>query len=107
VQEQDITPTELNERIARGEEIVLIDVREPYEWSAGHIESAQHIPMQQIPGRLAEIPRDAEVVMICRSGGRSGQVQQYLRQQGFTNVKNLIGGMQRWAREVDSTIRVA
>ncbi|HJQ38855.1 MAG TPA: molybdopterin-synthase adenylyltransferase MoeB [Thermoanaerobaculia bacterium] len=107
MQHEDITPAEVNERLARGENLVLIDVREPHEWSAGHIESAIHIPMQQIPQRLAEIPRDQEVVMICRSGARSGHVQQHLKQQGYTNVKNLIGGMQRWSREVDSSIRVA
>ena len=104
---EDITPAQLAERLSRGEEIVLIDVREPYEWNSGHIESAQHIPMQQIPKRLEELPRDAEIVAICRSGGRSAQVQQYLRQQGFANVRNLLGGMQRWAREVDPSIRVA
>lgn len=107
VQSEDITPAELNARIARGEEIVLIDVREAHEWNAGHIGSARHIPMGQIPQRLAEIPRDAEVVMICRSGARSGHVQQHLKQQGYTKIKNLIGGMQRWAREVDPSIRVA
>jgi sulfur-carrier protein adenylyltransferase/sulfurtransferase len=104
---QDITPAELNERLARGEEIVLVDVREPYEWSAGHIENATHIPMNQIPQRLGELPNDRELVMICRSGGRSARVQMFLQQQGYTNVKNLVGGMQRWAREVDSSIRVA
>jgi len=107
VQDHDITPAQLAERLSRGEAIVLIDVREPYEWNTGHLESAQHIPMQQIPKRLEEIPREAEVVTICRSGSRSAQVQAYLRQQGFSRVKNLTGGMQRWAREVDSTIRVA
>ena len=107
MENHDITPAELAERLARGEEIVLIDVREPYEWDAGHIAAAQHIPMQQVPKRLDEIPRDAEVVMICRSGGRSGHVQQHLLQQGYTRVKNLVGGMQRWARDVDSSIRVA
>ena len=105
--ERDITPHELSEKLASGTDIVLIDVREPYEWNAGHIEGAKHIPMNQIPQRLAEIPKDREVVMICRSGGRSGHVQQHLHQQGFTNVKNLVGGMQRWARDVDATIRVA
>ncbi|PYQ31257.1 MAG: molybdenum cofactor biosynthesis protein MoeB [Acidobacteria bacterium] len=104
---EDITPQQLAERLAQNEAIVLIDVREPYEWDIGHIESARHIPMQQIPKRLDEIPRDVEVVMICRSGARSGHVQHHLQQQGFTNVKNLTGGMQRWAREVDPAIRVA
>jgi molybdopterin/thiamine biosynthesis adenylyltransferase/rhodanese-related sulfurtransferase len=104
---EDITPQQLAERLAQNETIVLIDVREPYEWDAGHIEGARHIPMQQIPKRLDEIPRDVEVVMICRTGALSGHVQQHLQQQGFANVKNLIGGMHRWAREVDSAIRVA
>jgi sulfur-carrier protein adenylyltransferase/sulfurtransferase len=108
VQKTDITPTELSQRIASGEDIVLIDVREPYEWDAGHIEGATHIPMNQVPQRLSEIPKDKEVVMICRSGGRSGHVQQHLLgQQGYTRVLNLTGGMQRWAREVDPAIRVA
>jgi sulfur-carrier protein adenylyltransferase/sulfurtransferase len=108
VSQTDITPTELQQKLAGGADIVLVDVREPYEWNAGHIDGAVHIPMNQVPQRLAEIPKEKEVVMICRSGGRSGHVQQHLLQsQGYTKVKNLVGGMQRWAREVDPSIRVA
>jgi len=108
VQKTDITPTELSQRLANGEDILLIDVREPHEWSAGHIDGATHIPMRDVPQRLAEIPKDKEVVMICRSGGRSSHVQQHLLGAGgYTRVLNLTGGMQRWAREVDSSIRVA
>jgi sulfur-carrier protein adenylyltransferase/sulfurtransferase len=102
--ETDITPAEVAGRL---DEVVLIDVREPYEWSTGHIESAQHIPLAQVPQRLDDIPRDKEVVMICRSGGRSERARQFLAGQGYTKVKNLVGGMQRWAREVDGTITVA
>ena len=107
VQHHDISPVELSEKLARGEEIVLVDVREPYEWNAGHIESAQHIPMAQIQKRIDEIPRDRDVVMICRSGSRSAHVQHHLQQLGYTRVMNLVGGMTRWAREVDPSIRVA
>ena len=108
VNQTDITPQELSQKLADGADVVLIDVREPYEWEAGHIEGAVHIPMNQVPQRLHEIPKDREVVMICRSGGRSGHVQQHLlTAQGYTRVKNLVGGMQRWARDVDSSIRVA
>jgi sulfur-carrier protein adenylyltransferase/sulfurtransferase len=103
----DITPAEVAERLGRGEEIVLLDVREPYEWSAGHIENAQHIPLAQVPQRLGEIPKDREIVAICRMGGRSERARQFLAQQGYAKVKNLVGGMQRWAREVDPKIRVA
>jgi adenylyltransferase/sulfurtransferase len=100
----DITPAEVAEKL---DEIVLIDVREPYEWNVGHVEQAQHIPLAQVPQRLHEIPRDREVVMVCRSGGRSERARQYLAEMGYTKVKNLVGGMQRWAREVDDSIRVA
>ncbi len=104
---KDITPTELSQKIAGGADVVLIDVREPHEWSAGHLEGATHIPMNQVPQRLAEIPQERDVVMICRSGGRSAHVQEHLLQNaGYTRVKNLVGGMQRWAREVDGSIRV-
>jgi len=103
----DITPTEVAEKIASGAEVLLIDVREPYEWSTGHVEQATHIPLGQVPTRLGDIPRDKEVVMICRSGNRSERARQYLAEQGYTRVKNLVGGMQRWSREVDQSIRVA
>jgi adenylyltransferase/sulfurtransferase len=107
VQERDITPVQLSEKLARGVDIVLIDVREPYEWNAGHLEQAQHIPMSQIEKRISEIPRDRDVVMICRSGSRSAHVQQHLLQNGWNRVQNLVGGMARWAREVDPSVRVA
>ena len=75
----------------------LLDVREPDEWAAGHAPGAHHLPMMEIPARLAEVPADAEVVVVCRSGGRSGQVTSYLMGNGWDNVRNLDGGMQSWA----------
>ena len=75
----------------------LLDVREPDEWEAGHAPGAQHVPMMEIPARLADIPTDREVVVVCRSGGRSGQVVSYLMGNGWDNVRNLDGGMQVWA----------
>ena len=105
--ERDITPAAVNEKLSSGSDVVLIDVREPYEWSAGHIGQAKHIPMAQVPQRLADIPKDREVVMICRSGARSARVQEYLLQNGYTRVKNMVGGMQRWARDVDPKVTVA
>jgi adenylyltransferase/sulfurtransferase len=105
--ETDITPAEVAARLARGEDLVLVDVREPFEWSVGHVSQAQHIPMAQVAARLGDIPQDRDVVMICRSGSRSERARQYLKQMGYTRVKNMIGGMQRWSREVDGTIKVA
>ena len=75
----------------------LLDVREPDEWAAGHAPGAHHMPMMEVPARIAEVPTDAEVVVVCRSGGRSGQVTSYLMGNGWDNVRNLDGGMQSWA----------
>ena len=75
----------------------LLDVREPDEWTAGHAPGANHLPMMKVPARMAEVPTDGEVVVICRAGGRSGQVVSYLMQQGWDNLRNLEGGMQAWA----------
>jgi rhodanese-related sulfurtransferase len=74
----------------------LLDVREPDEWAAGHAPGAHHLPMMEIPARMAEIPVDGDVVVVCRSGGRSGQVVSYLLGQGWDNLRNLDGGMQSW-----------
>lgn len=75
----------------------LLDVREPDEWSAGHPPGAHHLPMMDVPARLAEIPTDRDVVVVCRSGARSAQVVGYLMGNGWDNVRNLAGGMHRWA----------
>jgi rhodanese-related sulfurtransferase len=76
----------------------LLDVREPDEYAAGHAPGARHVPMMEIPARLADVPTDEDVVVVCRSGGRSGQVVSYLQANGWDNVRNLAGGMQEWAR---------
>jgi rhodanese-related sulfurtransferase len=75
----------------------LLDVREPEEWRAGHAPGAVHLPMNEVPGRLAEIPREGDVVVVCRSGNRSAQVTAYLLGNGWSNVRNLGDGMMGWA----------
>jgi len=74
----------------------LLDVREDDEWTAGHAPEATHLPMMEIPARMSEVPMDGDVVVVCRSGGRSAQVVQYLRANGWDNVANLDGGMAEW-----------
>jgi adenylyltransferase/sulfurtransferase len=106
VNETDITPAQLAEKLSRKEAVVLIDVREPHEWSAGHLEAAQHIPLRQLPDRLTEIPKDQDVVMICRSGARSEHARAHLANLGYTRIRNLSGGLQRWSREIDPSLRV-
>jgi rhodanese-related sulfurtransferase len=80
-----------------GKDAYLLDVREDDEWAAGHAPGAYHLPMMEIPARMGEIPSDADVVVVCRSGGRSGQVVAYLMNNGWDNVCNLDGGMHQWA----------
>lgn len=74
----------------------LLDVRESDEWVAGHVEQAQLVPMSELIGRLAEVPKDRDVVVVCRTGARSAQVTAYLNQSGWS-AKNLDGGMEAWA----------
>jgi rhodanese-related sulfurtransferase len=78
-------------------DVYLLDVRDPDEWVAGHAPEAVHVPMMDVPARLEEIPREGEVVVVCRMGGRSAQVVAYLMQNGYDNVVNLDGGMRDWA----------
>jgi adenylyltransferase/sulfurtransferase len=106
VTDLEISATTLAERISRGDSFALVDVREPYEHAAGHLDNSIHIPMQQVPQQLGRIPRDQEVIVYCRSGGRSASVQQFLMNQGFTKVKNLSGGMLAWKRDVDPAMAV-
>lgn len=74
----------------------LLDVREHEEWTAGHAPGAHHLPMTELPARLAEVPTEEDVVVVCRSGGRSARVVAYLMQNGWDNVRNLAGGMDSW-----------
>jgi sulfur-carrier protein adenylyltransferase/sulfurtransferase len=103
----DINAQQLQEQLQRGDDVYLLDVREPHEWNAGHLTDAVHIPMREIPTRLADIPHDRDIVVYCRSGARSANVQQFLKANGITRVKNLVGGLMAWRRDVDSGMRVA
>jgi adenylyltransferase/sulfurtransferase len=103
----DINAQQLHEQLEHGDDLYLLDVREPHEWNTGHLTNAIHIPMREVPARLADIPRDRDVVVICRSGARSANVQQFLKANGITRVRNLIGGLMGWKRDVDPGMRVA
>lgn len=74
---------------------VILDVREDDEWAAGHIDGAVHIPLHELPGRLAELPDTDTLVVTCRSGGRSSKATAYLLSSGI-NAVNLGGGMKAW-----------
>jgi adenylyltransferase/sulfurtransferase len=91
-------------RIDKGEDLFLLDVREPYEYQIAQIGGVL-IPQNDVPNRLAEIPRDKEIVVQCRSGARSQRIAELLVQQGYTNVVNLAGGILAWADEIDPTVQ--
>jgi rhodanese-related sulfurtransferase len=74
----------------------ILDVREDEEWDAGHPPGAHHVPMMTIPGRLADVPSDEQVVVLCRHGHRSAQVVGFLATRGRDNVVNLDGGIVEW-----------
>jgi adenylyltransferase/sulfurtransferase len=102
----EITPTELHARLERGESLAVVDVREPWEWEIGNLAAhgARLIPMNEVPERLDEIPRDRPVVLQCRSGVRSARVLDFLRENGFTDVHNLAGGILAWSEQVDPSV---
>jgi adenylyltransferase/sulfurtransferase len=95
-----MTVKELKQRQDAGEDVFVLDVREPYEYQIANI-GAKLIPQNDVPKRLDEIDRGREIVVHCRSGQRSQRIAEYLAQQGYGNVKNLAGGILAWADEID------
>ena len=100
--ESDMTVSQLKATIDSGKHLVLLDVREPFEYSLCHLESSTLIPVEDLPARMRELNRDSEIVVYCHVGIRSTTAVRQLRQAGFKNVKNLQGGIDAWAREVDT-----
>ena len=94
----DITPTELKQRQQAGETPTIIDVRETWENEESRIPGSQNIPLGTLPDKLDDLEelKNEEVIVHCKSGGRSASAKAFLTQQGFTNVRNLLGGMQAY-----------
>jgi rhodanese-related sulfurtransferase len=105
---RQMTATELRDFLASGVSPVKIDVREQIELQNGVMDGAIHIPMQSIPGQLNSLEQHKSdpIVLICRSGKRSHQVGDFMEQMGFTDVINLVGGMNAWAKDVDTSMNV-
>lgn len=98
---QEITPDDLKAQLDSGAKPMLLDVREAVEVEAAAIDGSTCIPMNEVPYRMDEFDRSAEIVVFCHHGGRSAQVAQLLSMRGFQNVKNLKGGIDAWAVTVD------
>jgi adenylyltransferase/sulfurtransferase len=99
-----ISVKELKNRIDAGEDVFILDVREPYEYQIANI-GGKLIPQNDVPQRLAEIDRDREIVVQCRSGQRSQRIAEFLQQSGYQKVTNLAGGILAWADEIDPKVQ--
>jgi adenylyltransferase/sulfurtransferase len=99
-----ITVKELKRRIDAGEDVQLIDVREPYEYQIAQI-GGKLIPQNDVPQRLGEIDRNREVVVHCRSGARSQRIAEFLKQAGYERVANVAGGILAWSDEIDPKVQ--
>ncbi len=102
---QEITATELKARLDRGDDIQIIDVREPHEHEIARLEGAQLIPLAQVVNRMEEIDPSRETVVHCKGGSRSARAIEALQQAGFTGeLKNLKGGIGAWSNDVDPNV---
>jgi rhodanese-related sulfurtransferase len=98
------TPAEIHQRLAGGEALELIDVREPGEIAIAAIEGARVLPMSQASDWIDHLPGDRELVIICHHGMRSMHVAMALAQRGHANVTNMTGGIDLWSTQVDPTV---
>ena len=93
----EITVTEAAQKLKDG--TFILDVRQPDEWNQAHIDGAVLIPLDQLQSRLSEVPTDQEVVLVCRSGNRSAQGRDILRQSGYNQSTSMAGGMNDWIQQ--------
>ena len=101
-----LSATGLSERLSRGDEFLLLDVREPQEFETARIEGAVLVPLGELEARVGELSewRDRRVVAQCHHGGRSAAACRILAEAGFTNVANLVGGIEAWSLTVDPAV---
>ena len=98
-----ITVSELKRSIDAGEDLFILDVREPFEYQIANI-GGKLIPQGEVPQRLAEIDRDREIIVHCKAGGRSQRIAEFLKQSGYPDVVNVAGGILAWSSEIDATV---
>ena len=101
----EISPQELKQKLDANESVLLLDVREPSEYDIVHLEDARLIPLNTLPHHIDSLPSDQEIVVYCHHGTRSLYATAYLHQNGFNEAKNLTGGIDQWAVEIDPTLQ--
>jgi adenylyltransferase/sulfurtransferase len=99
----EISAADYLKRVAQGDALTLLDVREDWEMSVASVPGVVHIPMAQVQARLNELDRNKEIVVLCRSGRRSFEVAKLLQSSGYQAI-NLAGGILAWSRDVDPSI---
>lgn len=99
-----ITVKELKTRLDKGDPLVLLDVREPWENAIAKLDNSTLIPLGTLPQSLDKLDKNSEIIAYCHHGMRSGDATGFLLQQGFSNVKNLIGGIDAWSLQVDGNV---
>ena len=99
-----ISPKELKTRLDKGDMLVLLDVREEWEYSLARIDGSILVPLGTLPQSLTRLNRESEIIAICHHGMRSADATNFLLQQGFSNVKNLVGGIDAWSVQVDASV---
>ena len=104
VPENDIEPVEVKAKMERGEEFVLLDVREPHEFQICRIPNSRLIPLRELPQHVSELNNDTEIVAHCKSGMRSAKAVDFLRKSGFQKVRNMKGGILAWSDQVDPAV---
>ncbi len=102
----DVTPVELKSRLSTTPNLILLDVREPHELQISALPNALNIPLGQLAGRLSELNSADDMVVFCKGGTRSARALELLSSAGFKKVKNLKGGINAWAKDVDTKLPI-
>jgi adenylyltransferase/sulfurtransferase len=101
--EFEITVEELKSHLDRGEDLFILDVRQPHEYEINNLNGVL-IPLDQLPSRVSELDSSRDIVVHCKMGARSARAVDFLRQAGFRKIRNLVGGIDAWAERIDPTM---
>ena len=101
---EEIAVGEVSAALERGEDVTVLDVREPHEWQICHIEGADLLPLSELPARVHELDSSRTYYVHCKTGVRSARAIEFLREAGFTRLKNIRGGIKAWAEQVDASM---
>ncbi len=100
----NITPTQVKSRLDSGEALVILDIREEWEVETAALAGVLHIPMDNLPAEVERLPKESPLVIMCHHGNRGEQVAWWLMAQGYTNILNMMGGINQWSSEVDPAV---